>query len=85
MKRPADTTFFHEAHPSKRMRQVHHSIKHKRALAHESANALQDESVAQSQLLRAITLALSAQGYAKVNPVALEEFRAEVEECKLKA
>jgi hypothetical protein len=83
MKRAAESIFFDEAHPPKRMRQVHHTIKHRQPFASESIAGVQNESVFQSQLLRAITLALSAQGYDEAQPLALEAFRAEVEECKL--
>lgn len=85
MKRPAESTFADASHPPKRMRQVHHAIKYKQPLASESTRGIQNENVFQSQLLRAITLALSAQGYDEAQSLALEAFRAEVEECKLKS
>lgn len=42
----------------------------------------QDEEVIQSLLTRSISLALEAVGFDAVDPVAIESFRAEVEECK---
>ena len=41
----------------------------------------QDEEITQSLLTRSISLALEAVGFVAADPVAIESFRAEVEEC----
>lgn len=79
MKRHADD--LQEERPAKRMRRVRHGLKFRQPLAKESASRLQDVSVFQSQLLRSIILALSAQGFDSVESSALESFRAITEEC----
>ena len=43
---------------------------------------IQDEEVIQSLLTRSISLALEAVGFEAAEAVAIESFRAEVEECK---
>ena len=42
---------------------------------------LQDEESAQALLMRSIALALEAVGFEGADPVAIESFRAETEEC----
>lgn len=61
---------------------MHHSTNHRQEGAVESLAGSQDEAFFQAQLQRSISLALSAVGFDAVNPIALEAFRAEVEECK---
>jgi hypothetical protein len=82
MKRQAESAFPQDVPPLKRHRRVQHSIKYKQPYAAESVNGIQDEGAFQSQLFRAIGLALSAQGFDEAQPLALEAFRAEVEECE---
>ena len=47
----------------------------------EITAAAHDEEFFQMQLLRAVSVALSAAGFAGVDPTALESFRALTEEC----
>ena len=42
----------------------------------------QDEEIVQSLLTRSISLALEAVGFEAADPIAIESFRAEVDECK---
>jgi len=82
MKQLADSSL-DATHAQKRVRQVQRNIKHKQDLALGSLQGLQDESGPQSQLLRAISLALSAYGFDEADPITLEAFRASVEEYML--
>jgi transcription initiation factor TFIID subunit 8 len=70
-----------DGRPAKRRRIVHHGIKYKQPLASEALDVVQDDAFFQSQLLRSISLALTAVGFDSVLPSALEAFRAEVEDC----
>ena len=63
------------------MRIAHHYLHHQQELAAEAASAAQDEAFFEAQLLRTISLVLSAVGFDSVKPTALEAFRAEVEQC----
>ena len=44
---------------------------------------VQDQDVVQSLLTRSIGLALDAVGFSGAEPIAIESFRAEVEECMI--
>lgn len=66
---------------AKRQRTNHHSLRYKQQWHVDPSLTPQDELFFQSQLLRAIVVALSAVGFDSVKPTALEAFRAEVEEC----
>lgn len=69
-------------HDAKRQKIIrHHRIKHRQPFHEDPTLAPQDEAFFQSQLLRAISLNLSAVGFDGVKPTALEAFRAEVNEC----
>jgi len=57
---------------------VHHATKVKQQNAVESLSGVHDEAFFEAQLLRSISLALSAVGFDSVKPTALEAFRAEV-------
>jgi hypothetical protein len=59
----------------------HHKLHWKQQVSGEAARICQHDAVIQLQLLRAISLALEAVGFEHADPVALESFRAEVEEC----
>jgi hypothetical protein len=63
------------------MRFAHHAVRHQQASAVESLSGAQDEDFFEAQLLRSISLALSAVGFDSVKPTALESFRAEVDQC----
>ena len=60
---------------------VHHATKVKQQNAVESLSGVHDEAFFEAQLLRSISLALSAVGFDSVKPTALEAFRAEVVSC----
>lgn len=60
---------------------VHHATKVKQDLGVECLAGVHDESFFEAQLLRSISLALSAVGFDGVKPTALEAFRAEVVAC----
>jgi hypothetical protein len=87
MKRPAedfpDSQLQHDdsQRSSKRARKHIHSIKFRQPAAVQSIQGAQDEVFFQSQLLRAITLSLSAQGFDSVDSTALEGFRLATETC----
>ena len=81
MKRPSDAMETYSDRPSKRSRRDH-TVKFRQHAATECLSGAQDESFFQSQLLRAITLSLSAQGFESVEPLALESFRAAAEGCE---
>ena len=59
----------------------HHRLHWKQAVQH-STNSCDDEELIRQQLLRAISMALEAVGFTHAEPVALEGFRAQVEECE---
>ena len=61
---------------------VHHATKTTQDLGLECLSGVHDGAFFEAQLLRAISLALSAVGFDSVNKTALEAFRAEVEMCK---
>ena len=62
----------------------HHSLHWRQDLpAGVSSGICQDEAVIQSLLVHSIVLALESIGFEYADPVALESFRAGVEECKL--
>jgi len=82
MKRPLSTAGFGGPPPSKKMKTVTHSIRNQQPNANELAYKIQDESVMQKQLIRSIALGLSAVGYDEVTPIAMESFRAKVDDCK---
>lgn len=63
------------------MRIVHHTTRIHQDGVDEAASKLQDEAFFEAQLLRSISLALSAVGFDSVKPTALEAFRGEVEQC----
>ena len=60
--------------------------RHKLKWNHERTGPLfspcQDEEVIQSLLTRSISLALEAVGFGAADPMAIEGFRAKVEECE---
>jgi transcription initiation factor TFIID subunit 8 len=91
MKRPADdftdSQLQHDdsQHTPKKARRFHHSIKFRQLAAVQSLQGAQDEVFFQSQLLRAITLSLSAQGFDSVDSTALEGFRLATETCMFSA
>lgn len=65
-----------------------HSLKHHSLHWHQDGADLhsgicQDDEVMQSLLARSILLALEAVGFEHADPVAVESFKAEVEECEL--
>ena len=61
----------------------HHSLHWRQELpAGISSGVCQDEAVIQSLLAHSIVLALESVGFQLADPVALESFRADVEECK---
>lgn len=64
---------------------VHHATNIRQELGLECLSGVHDESFFEAQLLRAISLALSAVGFDGVKPTALEAFRAEVETCMRKS
>lgn len=84
MKRTVDTIngINEDGSGTKRAKKYHHSIKNTQPLSVECLQGVQDEAFFQSQLLRSITLALSAQGFDSVETSALEDFRMMVEDCK---
>ncbi|KAJ9654811.1 hypothetical protein H2201_008936 [Coniosporium apollinis] len=69
---------------AKRRRIQHHALRHKQPSDADTSLAPQDPLFVQSQLLRAISISLSAVGFDSVKPSALEAFRAEVEEYMLR-
>jgi hypothetical protein len=71
-----------EGRPAKRIRIRHHEIRYRQAGAEEAALGAKDDVFFQGQLLRAISLELSAVGFTGATPEALEAFRADVEECE---
>ncbi len=68
-----------DSRPSKRRRIVHHQTHHKQKL---DSNENLPESKVQDLLMRSIGIAMEALGYDAVEPLALEHFRAMVEQCK---
>ena len=82
LKRTATDAGHHEPAPSKR--RVHHSIRWQQDTAGLSIATSQDDELIQSLLSRSIVLALEAVGFERADPVAIESFRAEVEECRLR-
>lgn len=67
---------------SKRRRIVRHGIRHKQAWREDPAIAApQDEAFFQAQVLRAVSIGLTAVGFESAKPTALEAFRAQVDEC----
>lgn len=91
MKRPAEDTDFSQYHPqafqnrdirsTKRARKYHHAIKHRQPAAIQSLEGAQDEVFFQSQLLRSLSLSLSAQGFDAVENAAMEAFRFATDTC----
>jgi hypothetical protein len=87
-KRPADEPLLDpDRHFSqKRSRNLRRSTRSKRRNrqpnAFESLSGLQDETAFQTQLERAISLVLAAQGFEGATPEALESFRGLVEQCE---
>ncbi|KAF2142214.1 uncharacterized protein K452DRAFT_271034 [Aplosporella prunicola CBS 121167] len=80
-KRPfADDDNAAYAHPPKRTRTVRHALHHRQQWHADPTLAPQDEAFFQSQLLRAISIALAAAGFEGAKPTALEAFRAQVDE-----
>ncbi|EOD47285.1 putative bromodomain associated protein [Neofusicoccum parvum UCRNP2] len=70
--------------PPKRRRIVHHQIRHKQPWREDPAVASpQDEAFFQSQVLRAISVGLTAVGFEGAKPTAMEAFRAQVDEFML--
>ncbi|KAI9813657.1 MAG: hypothetical protein M1827_003728 [Pycnora praestabilis] len=68
------------AHLFKRRRIHRHHIQYKQSLNKEAASVLADDIVPQNLLTRALSLALQEVGFEGAEPVALEMFRAQVEE-----
>ena len=66
---------------SKRHYHHHHRLHWKQANS-GIASFGHDEELIQQQLLRSVSLALQAVGFTHVDNIALESFRAQVEECK---
>ena len=60
---------------------MHHQLKNTQQIPVDITAAAQDDEFFQMQLLRAISIALNAAGFAGVDPTALESFRALAEEC----
>jgi hypothetical protein len=60
---------------------VHHATNIRQELGVEALDGVHDDRFFEAQLLRTISLALSAVGFDSVTPTALEAFRAEVEIC----
>lgn len=81
LKRTASDAGYKEQTRSKR--RVHHSLHWRQDTAGVSIAASQDDELIQSLLSRSIVLALQAVGFEQADPVAVESFRAEVEECRL--
>lgn len=81
LKRTAADAGYHEPAPSKR--RIHHSLHWQQDTAGLSVATCQDDELIQSLLSRSIVLALKAVGFEQADPVAVESFRAEVEECML--
>jgi hypothetical protein len=61
---------------------VHHATKIRQERGLESLDGIHDVSFFEAQLLRSISLSLSAVGFDSAQPHALEAFRAEVETCR---
>ena len=59
----------------------YHQLKHTQQIPVDITAAAHDEEFFQMQLLRAVSIALAAAGFAGVDPAALESFRALTEEC----
>ena len=60
---------------------VHHATNIRQDLGLECLSGVHDGAFFEAQLVRALSLALSAVGFDSVKPTALEAFRAEVESC----
>lgn len=60
---------------------MHHQLKYTQHIPVDVTDAAHDEEFFQMQLLRAISIASAAAGFAGVDPAALESFRALTEEC----
>ncbi len=68
--------------PTKRQdrRKRHHALRYSQ-LHKGSASITQDDSIIQNLLSRSVSLALDAVGFDGADPVAVESFRAQTEEC----
>jgi transcription initiation factor TFIID subunit 8 len=85
MKRPNATDEPPATADGFKRRKVHHQLLHKQPSEAGPLPGPQDHTFYGAQLIRAIGLALVAVGFESVKPTALESFRAEVEECKLRS
>lgn len=65
--------------PAAKRRQIHHHLHYKQDVGSEEILPEQD---VHALLTRSLTMALAVVGFDAVDPVALESFRAEVEECE---
>lgn len=74
--------FLVETRPTKASR--HHYLHWKQLSDDHNEYLCQNEEVFRSTLTRSIVLALEAVGFEATSPLALEAFRAHVEECKPK-
>ena len=81
MKRPHPPNNEGSYPDGKRRRIHHHRLQHTQPFHVDPLVTPQDELFFKSQMLRAISLHLSAIGFDSVKSTALEAFRAEVEEC----
>lgn len=77
-----EESFLVDTRPTKVPR--HHLFNWKQPLDNYHEYLYQNEEAIRSILTRSIVLALGAVGFAGTSPLALEAFRAHVEECKLK-
>ena len=81
--RPAPSYVLDAERGMKRMRTRHHGTGRRQLYAEEAVTMTSDEEIFQVQLLRALSLELSAVGFQGATPEALEALRAEVEQCKV--
>ncbi|KAK3114884.1 hypothetical protein LTR53_006342 [Teratosphaeriaceae sp. CCFEE 6253] len=70
--------------PPPKRRRVIHTLRHVQRVPQHVEPATQDPVLAQGQLLRSISAALSAVGFDSVKPTALEMFRSQTEEYMLR-
>lgn len=70
--------------PAKRQdrRKRHHALRYSQLPHQDTASISQDESIVPTLLSRSVSLALGAVGFKGADPVAVESFRAQAEECK---
>ena len=84
LKRSPSNAGSHDPSQTKLRRiQTHHSLRHKSKAPIGQSSSLLDYTQYQDLLNRSIVLALEAVGFHAAKPLALQSFRALVEQCKL--